>query len=324
MHSSRSILNAFFVLAVALALVPVAQASIYAMADGVNFNALARQKAQKRAQQDSYREIVRNPFRLFKRQEADPGTPISTPTDLGTISNTTTATSAETTPSDISSSITTLEPTSTDDGNGNPTTSTLIPTTAPSSSTPTPTSTEDEVTSESSTEVESSTITSSPPPNLPTSTDAENTPSETETTTADAQPTTTEDITSAAEETSTTSPDEPSETSTEETTSTEVATSTEETTTIRTTLDTTVKSAFTTAWSTSTFTLPDGAVGTVTEYLVVVPTLPPTEAQNPQDTETATGTASLHTSAATLYAPGPAAPVVALMAVLGYVGGAAF
>ncbi|RVD81659.1 uncharacterized protein DFL_009511 [Arthrobotrys flagrans] len=275
MHSSRSILNAFFVLAVALALVPVAQASIYAMADGVNFNALARQKAQKRAQQDSYREIVRNPFRLFKRQEADPGTPISTPTDLGTISNTTTATSAETTPSDISSSITTLEPTSTDD-------------------------------------------------DLPTSTDAENTPSETETTTADAQPTTTEDITSAAEETSTTSPDEPSETSTEETTSTEVATSTEETTTIRTTLDTTVKSAFTTAWSTSTFTLPDGAVGTVTEYLVVVPTLPPTEAQNPQDTETATGTASLHTSAATLYAPGPAAPVVALMAVLGYVGGAAF
>ncbi|KAF3139792.1 hypothetical protein TWF703_003370, partial [Orbilia oligospora] len=56
MLSSRSILNAFFVLAVALALVPVAQASIYAMADGVNFNALARQKAQKRAQQNYYKE----------------------------------------------------------------------------------------------------------------------------------------------------------------------------------------------------------------------------------------------------------------------------
>ncbi|KAK6514231.1 hypothetical protein TWF506_008632 [Arthrobotrys conoides] len=273
MLSSRSILNAFFVLAVALALVPVAQASIYAMADGVNFNALARQKAQKRAQQNYYKEIIRNPFRLFKRQEPDPGTPIPTPTDIGTISNTSTTTSAETTTSDTSSSITTLEPTSTDDGLST------------------------------------------------TSTDAETTPSETETSTTDAQTTTTEDTSSTAEETSTSTSDEPSETSTEVTTSTEVETST---TAIRTTLNTSVKSAFTTAWSTSTFTLPNGAVGTVTEFLVVVPTLSPTRAQNPQETETATGTASLHTNAGTLYTPGPAAPVVALMAVLGYVGGAAF
>ncbi|KAK6507280.1 hypothetical protein TWF481_005727 [Arthrobotrys musiformis] len=278
MWSSRSIFNAFFVLAVALALVPVAQASIYAMADGVNFNALARQKAQKRAQQNHYRDIVRNPFRLFKRQETDPGTPIPTPTDIGSISNTSTTTSAETTTTDASSSLTTLEPTSTDD-------------------------------------------------ETTTSTDAETTssPTETETTTTDAQSTTTEDITSTpTKETSTTSSDEPSETSTDIPTSTEVTTSTEITTTVRTTLDTTVKSAFTTAWSTSTFTLPNGAVGTVTEFLVVVPTLSPTRAQNPQETETATGTASLHTNAGTLYTPGPAAPVVALMAVLGYVGGAAF
>ncbi|KAF3088668.1 hypothetical protein TWF706_010677 [Orbilia oligospora] len=272
MLSSRSILNAFFVLAVALALVPIAQASIYAMADGVNFNALARQKAQKRAQQNYYKEIVRNPFRLFKRQEPDPGTPIPTPTDIGTISNTSTTTSAETTTSDISSSITTLEPTSTDDGLST------------------------------------------------TSTEAETTSSETEITTTDAQ-TTTEDVSSTAEETSTTTSDGPSETSTEVTTTTEMESST---TTIRTTLDTTVKSAFTTAWSTSTFTLPNGAIGTVTEFLVVVPTLGPTRAQNPQETETATGTASLHTNAGTFYTPGPVAPVVALIAVLGYVGGAAF
>ncbi|KAF3201606.1 hypothetical protein TWF106_002769 [Orbilia oligospora] len=295
MLSSRSILNAFFVLAIALALVPVAQASIYAMADGVNFNALARQKAQKRTQQNYYKEIVRNPFRLFKRQEPDPGTPIPTPTDIGTISNTSMTTSAETTTSDISSSITTLEPTSTDDGLST-------------------TSTEAEITS-SETEITTTdgiTTTPSSSTDLPSSTDV--------TTTSEAQ-TTTEDVTSTAEETSTTTSDGPLETSTEVTTTTEVESST---TTIRTTLDTTVKSAFTTAWSTSTFTLPNGAVGTVTEFLVVVPTLGPTRAQNPQETETATGTASLHTNAGTFYTPGPAAPVVALMAVLGYVGGAAF
>ncbi|KAK6507281.1 hypothetical protein TWF481_005727 [Arthrobotrys musiformis] len=301
MWSSRSIFNAFFVLAVALALVPVAQASIYAMADGVNFNALARQKAQKRAQQNHYRDIVRNPFRLFKRQETDPGTPIPTPTDIGSISNTSTTTSAETTTTDASSSLTTLEPTSTDDET---TTSTDAETT--SSPTETETTTTDGITTTPSDNTE-----------LPSSTDIA--------TTSEAQSTTTEDITSTpTKETSTTSSDEPSETSTDIPTSTEVTTSTEITTTVRTTLDTTVKSAFTTAWSTSTFTLPNGAVGTVTEFLVVVPTLSPTRAQNPQETETATGTASLHTNAGTLYTPGPAAPVVALMAVLGYVGGAAF
>ncbi|KAK6513340.1 hypothetical protein TWF281_004971 [Arthrobotrys megalospora] len=287
MRSSRSILNAFFVLAVALALVPVAQASIYAMADGVNFNALARQKAQKRAQQNhQYREIIRNPFRLFKRQESDPGTPIPT---LPPISNTST-TAVETTTSSVESSTTSLEPTSTEPS-----------TTAEST-------TESSVTETSTTE--GITTTSSSSTDLPASTDVTTTSSE------EASSTTT------SEETSTTSSEPPSETSTEIPSSTET-TSEMETTTIRTTLDTTVKSAFTTAWSTSTYTLPNGSVGTVTQFVVVVPTISPARTERPQETETATGTASLHTNAAGLYTPGPA-PMVALMAVLGYVGGAAF
>ncbi|KAK6332501.1 hypothetical protein TWF730_004167 [Orbilia blumenaviensis] len=302
--SAQSILNAFFVLAVALALVPVAQASIYAMADGVNFNALARQKAQKRAQQLHYRDIVRNPFVLFKRQETDPGTPIPTPTDITPISNTsTTTTSAESTTADISSSLTTLEPTSSDDDLS------------------TTTSTDAETTSPPETTTDGITTTPSSSTDLPSSTDV---------TTSEVSSTTTEDVTSTAETTSeetsaTSSSDEPSETSTDVPTSTEVTTSTETTTTVRTTLNTSVKSAFTTAWSTSTFTLPNGSVGTVTEYLVVVPTMSPTPTRdsNPQESETATGTASLHTNGATLYTPGPA-PVVAFMAVLGYIGGAAF
>ncbi|KAK6329710.1 hypothetical protein TWF696_003577 [Orbilia brochopaga] len=92
-------------------------------------------------------------------------------------------------------------------------------------------------------------------------------------------------------------------------------------TTVRTSLDTTGDSTYTIPISTSTFTLPNGKVGTATQFLVVVPTKDASDAQSPNQADGASGSASLHSNPA---APmRTAGPMVAVMAVLGCVGAAA-
>ncbi|EPS43774.1 hypothetical protein H072_2245 [Dactylellina haptotyla CBS 200.50] len=323
MRRADSIANAVLLVLLALTLAPLSHASVYAVADGVNSNALEKLKALKRSEQRPYHAVLRGPLNLLKRQDIPQPDP-SPPTDLNTPSNTsstafpdtTSQTSSPATTTTIdTSSITSQEKTSTPDG---------------SSSSPCSVSPEPSVTSE-------------PPVANPTSSASDGTPtapsSGTDLPSSPADTSSNSQVPSSIREPSS-SPPGPGRPN-QETSSTGTSpgpvvsetptgglsttgTSNPSTESVRTTLDVSAKSAFTSPYSTSTVTLPNGAVSTVTQYLVVIPTTSPTRAQNPEESQTMSGTASLHTNGAShLYNPKHSS-VAALVAVLGYIGAVLF
>ncbi|KAF3933169.1 hypothetical protein ABW19_dt0208452 [Dactylella cylindrospora] len=157
---------------------------------------------------------------------------------------------------------------------------------------------------------------SSPPSNTtipPSSTDIPST-SEVSSTSSDV----TESPTSTSE-----TPTSESSTSESVTTTTDESTSSSfETSFTRTSFDESVQVTSTIA-STSTVTLPNGGVSTVTYQVVVVPTKPPsTMSGAPAETDTAT--ASLHTNAASPRYVSNQGSMAAFIALFGYIGAAVF
>ncbi|KAK6526268.1 hypothetical protein TWF694_004872 [Orbilia ellipsospora] len=309
MHRPHSVLSAisFFLLAfLALNLIP----SVQAYADS---NALEKLKALKRSQQQPYPAVLRAPFNLLKRQGDSSPSDTSLPSNSSSTAAPETSTSSvastidtssvssvgTTTQNDSSSSTTSLPPTSaTTSAPAGSTTSDGTPTTPSSANLPTSTnnSVNSDVSSSGSGGMSS---TSEPPSQGPSSTGvAPNTSS------------------SNSPATGTSSNGNGSPTMGD---SSSVPTSN-----VKTTLDISAKSTFTSPYSTSTVTLPGGGFSTVTQYLVVVPTLPPTQPQSPEESQTMSGSASLHTNAATPQQSTPMqGSLAALVAFVGYIIGIA-
>ncbi|KAF3909763.1 hypothetical protein AA313_de0210237 [Arthrobotrys entomopaga] len=282
----HSVLSAvfFFLLAfLTIVLVPSVQASTYA-----DSNALEKLKALKRSQQQPYPAAFRAPFHLLRRQGD------GSPSDASFPSNSSSTTAPDTSTSSVTSTIDTSSASSvgTTTQNDGSSSSTSLPPTSATTNAPASSTTSD------------GTPTAPSSVNLPTSTnnsvnsDASSSRSEDISSTSEPSnqgPSSTEGIPNTSSSNSS-----PAGVSTGGNSSpTTGESSSVPTSNVKTTLDISAKSTFTSPYSTSTVTLPGGGVSTVTQFLVVVPTLPPSQPQSPEESQTVSGSASLHTNAAT-------------------------